>query len=88
MCAHSVFPILAVAHIPAIIIHGNTLSLEEYGCWYTPAHIMGGGNWKLHRHSEIEGTHKIHAPPKTAPASIETPPEEKPDGPRGQLKLF
>lgn len=38
---------LSLMHVPAIIVHGNTLTLEEYSHWYTPAHIMGGWNRKL-----------------------------------------
>jgi type I restriction-modification system DNA methylase subunit len=48
-CVHMNYLQFALLHIPAVIIHGNTLSLEEFGRWYTPAHIMGGWNWKLRR---------------------------------------
>jgi hypothetical protein len=34
---------------PAIIVHGNTLTLETWSNWYTPAHIIGGWDWKLRR---------------------------------------
>lgn len=44
---HMAYVQLSLLHIPAIIIHGNTLSLEERSHWYTPAHILGGWNWKL-----------------------------------------
>ena len=37
----------ALLHIPAVIIHGNTLSLEEWSHWYTPAHILDGWSMKL-----------------------------------------
>jgi hypothetical protein len=37
----------SLLHIPAIVIHGNTLALEERSHWNTPAHIMGGWEWKL-----------------------------------------
>ena len=87
-CAHMAYLQFSLLHIPAIIVHGNTLSLEEYSHWYTPAHIMGGWDWKLRRRSEAGGTHQIHAPPTAEAAPVETPPEEKPDEPRGQLKLF
>ena len=40
---------LTLLHIPAIIIHGNALSLDEWSHWYTPAHILGGWNKKLRR---------------------------------------
>jgi hypothetical protein len=29
--------------------HGNTLTLETWSNWYTPAHIIGGWDWKLRR---------------------------------------
>jgi hypothetical protein len=29
-------------HIPAVVVHGNALTLEEHSRWLTPAHIMGG----------------------------------------------
>ncbi|MFJ1470192.1 N-6 DNA methylase [Massilia orientalis] len=38
---------LSLMHVPAVIVHGNTLSLEEYSHWYTPAHIMDGWNARL-----------------------------------------
>ena len=40
---------LSLMHVPAVIVHGNTLSLEEYSHWYTPAHIMDGWNARLSR---------------------------------------
>ena len=41
---------LSLLGIPAVIIHGNSLSLEEYSAWLTPAHVLGRwpsrlGNW-------------------------------------------
>jgi hypothetical protein len=87
-CVHMAYLQFSLLHIPAVIVHGNTLSLEEYSHWYTPAHIMGGWNWKLRRRSESEGTHEIHAPPKIEAAPVEAPLEQKTDAPRGQLKLF
>lgn len=48
-CVHMAYLQLSLLHIPAVVVHGNTLSLEEFGHWYTPAHIMGGWNYKLKR---------------------------------------
>ena len=87
-CVHMAYLQFALLHIPAVIIHGNTLALEEYSHWYTPAHIMGGWNWKLRRRSEEMGEHEIHAPPKIEAAPVENLPEQKTDAPPGQLKLF
>lgn len=38
---------LSLMHVPATIVHGNTLTLEKYSQWYTPAHILGGWNSRL-----------------------------------------
>jgi type I restriction-modification system DNA methylase subunit len=38
---------LSLMHVPATIVHGNTLSLEKFSQWYTPAHILGGWSSRL-----------------------------------------
>jgi hypothetical protein len=40
---------LSLLHIPAVVILGNTLALEEREHWFTPAHILGGWSRKLRR---------------------------------------
>lgn len=44
---HMAYLQLSLLHVPAIIIHGNSLTLEQHSIWYTPAHVMGGWNEKL-----------------------------------------
>ncbi|MAY72057.1 MAG: restriction endonuclease subunit M [Halomonas sp.] len=44
---HMCYVQLSLLHVPAVIVHGNTLTLEEYSHWHTPAHIMHGWNRKL-----------------------------------------
>lgn len=92
-CVHMAYVQFSLLHLPAIIVHGDTLRLKEYGHWYTPAHIMGGWNWKLRHREALEGAHEIiAAPPVALPIPVETrtedPPTRKPDGPHGQLTLF
>lgn len=41
-CVHMAYIQLSLLGIPAVIIHGNTLTLEEWGHWKTPFYIMGG----------------------------------------------
>lgn len=76
-CVHMAYLQFSLLHIPAIIVHGNSLSLEEYDHWYTPAHIMGGWTWKLRRDREAQGTHEIQRPPEPAPQAKQ-PGEEAP----------
>lgn len=40
---------LSLMHIPAVLIHGNTLTVEEWSHWYTPAFILGGWAYKRQR---------------------------------------
>ena len=68
---HMAFLQLSLLHIPAIVVLGNTLTLETREVWYTPAHILGGWSWKLGR-----GRH-----PLIEPANDNTPSETKPPEP-------
>jgi hypothetical protein len=46
---HMCYLQLALLHIPASVIHGNTLTMEERSHWYTPAHIIDMWDTKLRR---------------------------------------
>src|SRR5471032_718428 len=48
-CVYMTFLQLALLHIPAIVVHGNALSMEQWSHWYTPAHVMGGWRGRLAR---------------------------------------
>ena len=54
-CVHMAYTQLSLLGIPAVVVHGNSLSLEEYSHWYTPAHILGGWGWRL-KHPRPEFT--------------------------------
>ena len=45
---------LSLLHVPATVVHGNALSMEVWGTWYTPAHILGGWTFKLRRRLEAD----------------------------------
>jgi hypothetical protein len=47
--AHMCYVQLSLLHVPAIVIVGNSLTLEERAHWYTPAHLMGGWGARLRR---------------------------------------
>lgn len=89
-CVHMTYLQLALLHIPAIVLHGNSLTDEVWSRWYTPAHVLGGWRRRLteRRASEPvpvqvvtpheERTHAASAAPtsKASPRMVE------------QLKLF
>ncbi len=41
-CVHMCYVQLALLGIPAIIIHGNSLTLEEHSHWFTPTYYLNG----------------------------------------------
>lgn len=48
---HMAYVQLSLLHIPAIIIHGNALTLEQWGVWLTPAHVLDFWAAKLKRNA-------------------------------------
>jgi hypothetical protein len=84
-CVHMSYLQFSLLHIPAIIVHGNSLSLEEFDHWYTPAHILGGWNWKLKRRSEGEHPLQTVTVPEPQP---KRPREDEPRAQPSQLTLF
>nr|WP_298165256.1 N-6 DNA methylase [uncultured Pseudomonas sp.] len=46
---HMAYLQFSLLHIPAVVILGNTLALEEREHWYTPAHFLGMWPQKLRR---------------------------------------
>lgn len=44
---HMTYVQCTLLHIPARIVHGNTLSQEVHDVWPTPAHVLGGWDRKL-----------------------------------------
>lgn len=92
---HMAYVQLSLLHIPAIVVHGNSLSLEEFGRWYTPAHIYGGWNFRLRRARSAavseDGSPAAEAmSPNTDQLQLPKAPDQldarKPEGP--QLTLF
>lgn len=44
---HMTYVHLTLLHIPAVVVHGNTLTLEVLDTWSTPAHVVDGWERKL-----------------------------------------
>ncbi len=49
---HMAYIQLSLLHIPAIVVHGNSLTLKQWGYWVTPAHVMGFWDQRLRRRDE------------------------------------
>lgn len=44
---HMAYIQLALYHVPAIVIHGDTLAVTEWDHWVTPAHVLGRWDRRL-----------------------------------------
>jgi type I restriction-modification system DNA methylase subunit len=53
-CVHMAYLQMSLLGIPGVIIHGNSLTLEERSHWYTPAHIMGGWSQRLKNSERVK----------------------------------
>jgi hypothetical protein len=51
---HMTYIQLSLLHVPAAIVHGNSLMVENRATWWTPAHIMGGWSHKLIQRDAVE----------------------------------
>lgn len=65
---HMAYLQLSLLHIPAVVILGNTLMLEERERWYTPAHILGLWGPKLSRSYALGSALDTASAPAPAPA--------------------
>jgi type I restriction-modification system DNA methylase subunit len=45
-CVYMCYLQLSLYGIPAVIIHGNSLTMQEYSRWYTPVYMLDGWVWK------------------------------------------
>lgn len=63
---HMAYIQFSLLHIPAIVIHGNALTVEEWGHFVTPAHVLGRWDWKLYHRDQVRAA-------VTAAAEIEAP---------------
>jgi len=46
-CAHMTYLQLALYGVPAVVIHGNSLTCEEFSRWYTPVYLLNGWIWRF-----------------------------------------
>lgn len=65
---HMSYVQLALLWIPAIVVHGNTLSLETFDVWPTPAHVLGDFRTRLRLRSAAEAAGRaiVEQPKDTA----------------------
>lgn len=45
-CVYMSYLQLSLYGIPAVVIHGNTITVEEWSRWYTPVYMLDGWAWR------------------------------------------
>ncbi|MEN7527638.1 MULTISPECIES: N-6 DNA methylase [unclassified Cupriavidus] len=80
-CVHMAYVQLSLLNIPAIVVHGNALSVEAWGTWFTPAHILGGWGAKLRVKRFREAMESL------TPESVDTDESAAPSLPTGSTDL-
>ena len=85
---HMCFLQLSLLHIPAIVVLGNTLSLEVREQWFTPAHIMGLWGVKLDRGYALGSAMDDVQALEPATPKAEPPCPPAPKATEEQLSLF
>lgn len=50
---HMAYVQLSLLHIPAIVVHGNSLTVTEWDHWATPAHVLGMWDRRLKRRETV-----------------------------------
>ncbi len=45
-CVHMCYLQLSLYGIPAVVIHGNTITLKEWSRWYTPIYMLNDWIWR------------------------------------------
>jgi hypothetical protein len=78
-CGHMTYMQRALHNSPAVVIHGNTLTLQTYSVWYTPAYVWGDWERKQKMRAAIEAVIEIVTPINGEFTHDPTPPEPEPE---------
>lgn len=56
---HMVYIHLTLLHIPAVVYRRDTLTMETYDTWFTPAHILGGWGRRLRNRAAVTAAREL-----------------------------
>ena len=70
---------LALWHIPAVVVVGNTLALEKREVFYTPAHYLGRWHDRLATRRTIDAMRKLIHADANRPANLAS--DDAPEAP-------
>lgn len=67
---HMCYLHMTLLHVPAVIVRRNTLTMETFDTWVTPAHVLGGWDRKLRRQDAVDQTRALLAAPPVDPVPV------------------
>lgn len=82
-CVYMTYLQLSLYGIPAVVIHGDSISMKEWSRWYTPAYMLDGWVWRQtcgnhnKRHMEDEAIKRASEPMYAAIRDLEAMTVEK-----------
>lgn len=89
LAVHMAYVQLSLLHVPAVVIHGDSIAGEVRSVWRTPAHVWGG--WEARTLPALDAPQEPPGVPQPAPAPValplSTPPVLRP-GAAAQFSLF
>jgi len=94
LCVHAAYVQFSLLNIPAVVVHGDTLRMQEWSHWYTPAHVLGNWSHKLKFKQRYKSMVSIIEDINTQTQEITTPskdtiePIQRPFGNGTQLTIF
>lgn len=86
-CVHMAYLQLSLYGIPAVIVHGNSLTMEEWSHWYTPSYITGFWGMKERRNRSGRTECPTACADDSVPADMQEEIELKVDE-NGQIRMF
>ncbi|CAM5590000.1 N-6 DNA methylase [Rhodanobacter lindaniclasticus] len=86
--AHMAYVQFALLGIPAVVVIGNSITLEQREVWHTPAHILGWWDNKLRRGYALGSAMDGARPVDPVTAAVAAPAHVGPALAVGQLELF
>lgn len=89
LAVHMAYVQLSLLHVPAVVIHGDSIAGEVRSVWRTPAHVWGG--WEARTLPAIDAPQREFDAVPPAAAPIVLPPAPPPlvrPGAAAQFSLF
>jgi len=72
-CVYMCYLQLSLYGIPAVIVHGNSLTNEEWSRWHTPVYIIDGWRWKSRCRTKTQDEDRAEVIIPTHKETIDSP---------------